>query len=180
MVYKLPEINNENHVAMKDLTLNQIKWCHAYISNNQNISKTCEIVGITRTTAYSYLKQDKIKNYIQILTELGTKENIASTQELLQVLSDISMGKQNDQVVDFKSGRIVEVIPSAISRIKSIELIMKYRGELNQKVEINQNNLYLNAPSDRLDLTSLIENKEVKQIPIDIPYEVIGGEDDGE
>ena len=53
----MPELNNENHVFMSDLTFNQMKFCHTYVSNGCNLSKACETVGISRPTAYNVSAQ---------------------------------------------------------------------------------------------------------------------------
>lgn len=170
--------SHSDKVMTKNLTELEILFANKYIANQGNLTKTAEQCQLSRPTCYAYLKKEGIKQYLEILTSIGIKEDIATTDELLQVLSDIALGKVKDEIFDFKNGKVVEILPNAISRNQAITTLLKQRGELSNKLELTQNNLYLNAPVDKLDLTSLIEcKKEVKEIPNNIDFEEIGGID---
>lgn len=169
--------NHSQKVMTKNLTELEILFANKYVANQGNLTKTAEQCQLSRPTCYAYLKKEGVKQYLDILTSIGVKEDIATTNTLLQILSDIALGRVKDEVYDFKSGKVVEILPNAISRNQAITTLLKQRGELSNKLELNQNNLYyLNAPADNtLDLTAFIEgNKEVKEIPIDIEFEEIG------
>jgi hypothetical protein len=159
-------------VEIKDLTELQIQFCHAYTASNGNLSKSAEKVGIARNTAYGYLAQDHVKNYLEILTQLGVKENIATTEELLEILSGIARGTILDQTFDFKSGKIVELIPNGITRKQAAELIFKQRGELVQK-HVFETTAYDAPKSLPLDLKALANNQGKKKLGPPIDVEVI-------
>lgn len=48
---------------MEDLTEKQLKFIETYISS-KNMTETCKKLKISRNTAYSYLKEDKVKTEI--------------------------------------------------------------------------------------------------------------------
>lgn len=164
----------EDFVGMEDLTENQIKFCNAYVGNGGNVSKACESVGISRPTAYAMLKLDKIKAYLEVITTV--EKDIATSDELLEILSKIAKGEIKDEILNMKSGDIVKILPSTISRTQAINTILKTRGELSPPIQLNQFNLY-NLP-DTKDLTKLIEAKEVKEIPVDVDYLVLDAEEE--
>jgi phage terminase small subunit len=171
MAYK-----KEDYINTSDLTETQIKFCNAYVSNGGNVTKACESVRISRPTAYTMLKLDKIKAYLEVITTV--EKDIATSEELLEILSKIAKGEIKDEILNMKTGEIVKVLPSSISRTQAISTILKTRGELTPPIQLNQYNLY-NLP-DTKDLTKLIESKQVKEVPLDVDYIVIDAEDEGE
>jgi hypothetical protein len=165
-------------VEMKDLSELQIQFCHAYTASNGNLSKACQKVNIARNTAYGYLEKEHVKNYLEILTQLGVKEDIATTEELLEILSGIARGTIKDEIYDFKSSKVVEVLPSGLTRTGAIQLILKQRGELVNKVSFEAT-VYDSPKPLPMDLKALADTKRKEKLlpPIDVDVEVI---DDGE
>lgn len=167
----------EDFVNTADLTENQIKFCQAYVASNSNVTEACRKVGCSRPTAYAMLKLDKVKEYLKVITTV--EKEIATSEELIEILSKIAKGQIKDEILNMKNGEIVEILPSTISRTQAINTILKSRGELNPQLTLNQFNLY-NLPESK-DLTKLIEGKQVKEIPIDVEYMVLDAEEeDGE
>ena len=166
----------EDFINTSDLTDNQIKFCNAYVGCAGNVTEACKKVGISRVTAYAMLKLDKIKAYLEVITTI--EKDIATTDELLEILSKIAKGDIKDEILNMKSGEIVKILPSCISRTQAINTILKTRGELNQPIQLNQFNMF-NLP-DTKDLSKLIEAQEVTEVPFDVDYIVLDLEEGGE
>jgi phage terminase small subunit len=162
----------EDYINTADLTENQIKFCQAYVASNGNVTEACKKVGCSRPTAYSMLKLDKVKEYLNVITTV--EKEIATSEELLEILSKIAKGEIKDEILNMKNGEIVKILPSTISRTQAINTILKSRGELNP-IQLNQFNLY--TLPDSKDLTKLIETKKVTEVPIDVEYMVLDAEE---
>ncbi len=169
--------NQSKKVMMKDMTELEILFCQKYIANQGNLSKTAEACGLARPTCYKYLAKEGVKQYLEILTSIGTKgEDIASTDELLTILSAIAKGTVKDEILNMKTGEIVEILPSAISRTGAINTILRQRGELSG-LQLTQNNIYCQLPPSAKDLTQMIESKTVTKVPIDVEYLDLDGDE---
>lgn len=160
----------------KDLTELEILFCHKYISCNGNITQACKETGIARPTGYAYLKKEGVKQYLEILSSTGVDGGqVATTEQIIQVLSDIITGKRNDEILNMKSGEVMGIKPNAMAVTGAIKLLLQFRGELNP-VQLNQFNLY--TIPDSKDLTKLIETKKVTEVPIDVEYMVLDAEEE--
>jgi transposase len=167
--------NRKSDVVDLQLTELQIQFCHKFTANGGNISKASEEMGLSRPTAYSYLKQQKVKDYLQTITTCDVKKDIATTEELLAILSQIARGEIKDSMFNFKTGEVVELLPNGMTRTNAIQLILRQRGELVNKIEL-ETNVYAQLPPTVLDITPLAKKEKPMLLPVDVDYEVIDGE----
>ena len=93
-------------------------------ANSNNISKACKAVGISRTTAYEYLKNE---NFCRALTEFR-KSNVTSAWYLLSSNLETAVN------------RLVEILNSknttTNAKLRAIQLLFEYTEKYQDRVEI--------------------------------------------
>lgn len=80
----------------------------------------------------------KVKKYIAEQMEELKTEKVADAQEVIEFLSSVLRGEEDDYVLKFIDGdqRITEMPPNIKDRIKAAELLAKRYGLLTDKVNI--------------------------------------------
>lgn len=105
------------------LTERQKEFLLEYVTTH-NITKACRYCGISRTTAYEYLKQDVV---CKALEELRTKK-IDNAWYLLSSNLDTAVN------------RLVEILnsrnTSTNAKLRSIQLLFEYTEKYQDRVEI--------------------------------------------
>ena len=93
-------------------------------SHSNNISKACKAVGISRTTAYEYLKNEV---FCKALNEFR-KENVTSAWYLLSTNLENAVN------------RLVEILNSknttTNAKLRAIQLLFEYTEKYQDRVEI--------------------------------------------
>lgn len=84
------------------------------------------------------LRNDKVKKYIADQMEELKTEKVADAQEVIEFLSSVLRGEEDDYVLKFIDGdqRITEMPPNIKDRLKAAELLAKRYGLLTEKVNI--------------------------------------------
>ena len=52
------------------LQLSQKRFIEVYFENNGNISKTCEDIGISRSTYYNWIKEEDFKEQLNLIEDI--------------------------------------------------------------------------------------------------------------
>lgn len=105
------------------LSERQKEFLLEYVTTN-NITKSCKVCGISRTTAYEYLKQDM---FCKAMEELRAKK-ITSSWYLLS--SNLEMAVN----------RLIEILnskdTSVNAKLRAIQLLFEYTEKYQDRVEI--------------------------------------------
>lgn len=130
-------------MIMGKLTLKQQRFSDEYIITG-NIYKAAIAAGYSENyakgNAAKLLEKESVKKYIDERLEKLRKESIAEQDEVLQYLSSIMRGEQQEQTLrGMGEGyqQIDDIDVSAKDRIKAAELLGKRYGIWTDKQEIS-------------------------------------------
>lgn len=147
------KINSEggvNTVSKSKLTLKQQKFADEYIktgSAEQSAIKAGYSKSYARGNAYKLVANVGVKKYIDERLAEIKKESIAEQDEILQYLTSILRGEQQEQTlmgIGEGAQEITEIDVSAKDRIKAAEMLGKRYAMWTERQEIEQKNIVIN------------------------------------
>ncbi|MBU8915643.1 hypothetical protein BGM25_06240 [Bacillus sp. FJAT-29953] len=145
---------------MKELSEKQKQFAYMYVEKEFPMIEMARKLGVHRNTPSNWLKQNEVKEFIN---EIRQKDAVMTLQDKRSKLMEIINGESTDQVVNPKTGEIVELKSRTIDRISALKLLMQVDGDLiDQKtitVDINVGGV-LDAPKDAL----LIEDGNIIEL----------------
>lgn len=120
----------------EDLTTKQKRFCEEYVVDN-NATQAAIRVGYSEKTAGTIsaenMKKPKIIAYIKELMVPIEKSTIASREEILEYLTSVVRGTEQEEVV--AAGSIIAKKVKPGDRMKAAELLGKNYGMYIDKVE---------------------------------------------
>lgn len=131
----------------KKLTPKQQKFCEIYIQTG-NASESARQAGYSPKTAFrsgqENMQKPAILQYIKARTESANQKTVATTDEILNRLTQMGKGYIEEEVVanvgigrGITTTRIVKKKISARDQIKALELLGKYKSMWTEKQQID-------------------------------------------
>lgn len=116
-----------NQFTQNDEGINfkQFLFCEEYLKTGK-VKSTCELLGIGRTTAYNYLNEKEVQEYLKKRRDEMQKENQEirkqAFNECFEILQDIFSNRYNQDT----------------DRIKSIDIYLKHYENIYMKKETGE------------------------------------------
>lgn len=101
----------------------------------KKVYKSCGTDNAASASASKLLRNPNIQAYKEAKLQEIANKNVASVQEVLEMLTSVMRGELKEETTVAEIG-IVEVAPAMSSRLKAAELLGKRYGIFKDKVEV--------------------------------------------
>jgi predicted DNA-binding protein YlxM (UPF0122 family) len=161
---------------MKELNEKQQQFCYLYV-DDQPLVEIARKLDVHRNSLTRWLSLNEVKDYIN---EIRQKDVVMTLQDKRSRLMEIINGQSTDQVVNPKTGEIVELKSRTVDRIQALKLLMQVDGDLQDNktitIDINVGGV-VEAPKDAI----LIEDGSIIELdPESFVFEDVEEEEKGD
>lgn len=107
------------------ISFKQFLFCEEYLKTGK-VKKTCEVLGIGRTTAHNYLNEKEVQEYLQKRKEEMQKENEEIRRQAFNECFEILQEMFRNNIVE------------DVNKIRAIDVYLKHYENINFKENKNE------------------------------------------
>lgn len=124
------------------LTDQQKTFINVFMETGGDELQACKVAGYHLSNARKVLLSPRIQRVLSKYWDeyAMVNNNINTTEETLMMLSSIAYAKERtNTMINGKTGEVFKAPPTAMERIKAMELLLKVSGALNGSNQVNIN-----------------------------------------
>lgn len=123
----------EEKRIFSQLNPKQVSFVHALIENKLDVAKAGSDAGYSKSYSFALMKQLPIREAYTYLMNQRSFHAVMGMQEVLAYATDVIRGNEFDQMINPRTGEVVDLRVSAHHRSKYVEFLLKHHGVLMDK-----------------------------------------------